>query len=109
MEQDWTSTLPDNSYQEEESLDHEESIDRLKLESDAGSWPNSKGDCLSSFKCKVCDKTFVRLMVMINHCKKEHPDQPEACPEEPAKLGLLETLHERTPDIYRVVFLTVPP
>ena len=101
MEQDWTSTLPDNSYQEEEeSLDHEESLDRQNLENDAGSWSNSKSDCLSSFKCKVCDKTFVRLMVLINHCKKEHPDQTEACPEEPTKLGLLETLHERTPDIY---------
>merc|ERR1719481_801387 len=51
-----------------------------------------------SFRCKVCSKRFMRLMILINHCRREHPDRPEICPEEPLKLGLLETLHERCPD-----------
>jgi len=53
---------------------------------------------ISGFQCKACLKPFMRLMILINHCRREHPDQPEICPEEPLKLGLLETLHERIQD-----------
>jgi len=52
---------------------------------------------VGSFRCKECNKPFIRLMILINHCRREHPDQPEICPEEPLKLGLLDTLHERSP------------
>jgi len=52
---------------------------------------------VGSFRCKECHKPFIRLMILINHCRREHPDKPEICPEEPLKLGLLDTLHERTP------------
>jgi len=58
----------------------------------------SRFDRTGDFKCKECRKPFIRLMILINHCRREHPDRPEICPEEPLKLGLLETLHERSPD-----------
>jgi len=96
MEQEWET--PDNFDQahEEEYLGAGESlnINRVKGENEDSKRP----DCPGDFKCKICDKTFVQLMILINHSRKEHPDRPEMCPEEPLKLGLLETLHERTPE-----------
>ena len=29
------------------------------------------------FQCKLCGKSFQRLMILINHCRREHPDNPE--------------------------------
>jgi len=52
---------------------------------------------VGSFRCKLCNKPFIRLMILINHCRREHPDRSDICPEEPLKLGLLDTLHERSP------------
>lgn len=47
--------------------------------------------------CTVCGKSFVRVLILLNHCRREHPERPEAWPREPVKLGLLDTLHERRP------------
>ena len=45
--------------------------------------------------CKMCRKSFARVPCLYNHCKKEHPDNPEILPEEPVRLGPLRTLHNR--------------
>jgi len=58
---------------------------------------SSRYERVGSFRCKECNKPFIRLMILINHCRREHPEKPEICPEEPLKLGLLDTLHERSP------------
>lgn len=81
--------------------------ERVKMEKDNGKEPhvNSEHDNdesaryerVGSFRCKECNKPFIRLMILINHCRREHPDMPDICPEEPLKLGLLDTLHERSP------------
>ena len=96
QEQGWEVEDSFDKPHEEENFWFGESptTNRVKGEDD----DSNRRDCSGDFKCKLCDKTFVRLMILINHCRKDHPDQPEMCPDEPVKLGLLETLHERTPD-----------
>ena len=96
MEQEWEADDNFDQAHEEDYVGAGESpnIYRVKGENE----DSKRQDCPGDFKCKICSKAFVRLMILINHCRKEHPDQPEMCPEEPVKLGLLETLHERTPD-----------
>jgi len=79
--------------------------ERVKMEKENGGREKTVADTedngpyerVGSFTCKECNKPFIRLMILINHCRREHPDRPEICPEEPLKLGLLETLHERSP------------
>ena len=34
-------------------------------------------------------KVFSTVKHLVNHCRREHPDKPEICPEEPVKLGPL--------------------
>jgi len=45
--------------------------------------------------CKVCKKEFATIKHLYNHCRREHPDRPDACPLEPVRLGPICTLHER--------------
>jgi len=42
------------------------------------------------YNCSICDKTFEKLLVLLKHCKKEHPEEPGQ-----VKLEQLEILHER--------------
>jgi len=70
-------------------------VDDDYLESQEGD--GGRYERVGNFKCKECQKPFIRLLILINHCRREHPDLPEICPPEPLKLGLLETLHERIP------------
>jgi len=49
--------------------------------------------------CELCEKSFAGVRCLYNHCKKEHPTNPEVWPDEPLKLGPLATLHSRTPTI----------
>jgi len=82
----------DEMVKMERSSGNKEGHMTTELENDNYTSPDRVG----SFRCKSCNKPFIRLMILINHCRREHPDQPEICPEEPLKLGLLETLHERS-------------
>jgi len=73
--------------------------DPLEDPSDEGIYGDvAKFERVGNYKCKECNKPFIRLLILINHCKREHPDNPDICPPEPLKLGLLETLHERIPE-----------
>lgn len=49
--------------------------------------------------CELCQKAFTGVRCLYNHCKKEHPTNPEVWPDEPVKLGPLVTLHSRTPTV----------
>ena len=55
-----------------------------------------------AFSCQACSKTFARAEVLAGHCRRDHPDRPElaVAPAGPAgRMGKLETLHERVPDL----------
>lgn len=101
--------LQAHPHQPESHIEKPESVvkhdERVKMEKENGGRENTEPDNedygpyerVGSFRCKECNKPFIRLMILINHCRREHPDRPEICPEEPLKLGLLDTLHERSP------------
>jgi len=48
--------------------------------------------------CRECFKEFATTKHLFNHCRREHPDQPEICPLEPIRLGPISSLHERACD-----------
>jgi KRAB domain-containing zinc finger protein len=77
------------------SADDSVACERVKMGKEDNNDESSHYQRVGSFKCKKCNKPFIRLMILINHCRREHPDIPGICPEEPLKLGLLDTLHER--------------